>query len=251
MGRNLWSYQQVEAQLRALLSISSGAVRRGEDGSLDIRRGQGRPARTLGELAGAAFADVFEESARGPENAEDCLTWVLRVEAESQFSAGLRQQISTLVNERNRLVHHALGRWDLDDEASLDSAMATLDSERERIVQVYESLRHLLLAARDAIEAMSNYLGSPEFAESLRHAKLTTAICDAVGRAARADGWTPLAHAGHLFQAYLKSLPPAARESLPRLSRMLADSGAFEIREEPTAAGGTRTMCRLRATTAD
>lgn len=247
LGRNLWCFQQVEVQLKALMTVGQGRLPLQGLAEAAASHAATVRTRTLGQLIGDAEAGVFAPDARPVDPPIDGLAWSVRYEAGAGFSEDLQGRLRGLLAERNELVHHATERWDLDDSDGLRAGLAELDEQRERVVAVHATLRRVLLAVHEATQAMVAHLQSSAFRDQLRRAHLDACLVDTVARAARADGWTPLSHAGHAFREHIARLPEDQRQALPKLSRLLGDSGLFELREEPTAQGA-RTVCRLRAT---
>jgi hypothetical protein len=246
IGRNLWCYQQVEAQLKTLLTIGQGAFPVRDALSAATRRRAAVHARTLGQLVGDASGSVLAREDRSADSPVDWLAWSIRYDEGAEFSHDLTQRLQALVADRNVLVHGALGYWKLDSEASLVSGLGELDAQRERIVAVQDKLRRVLSGVHEAMTSMLAYIDSAEFTHRLREAHLKACLVDAVVRAARADGWTRLADAGQAFREHVARLPIAQQKALPKLSRLLEDSGLFEVRE---ATGEMASMCRLKAVT--
>lgn len=247
MGRNLWLYQRVEGHLKGLLTVS-GFSANGLDvqGGLEARLASVR-TRSMGQLVHEATGSVLAREAPSPSGQQtDWLTFSARWDAGTDFADDLHQKLAVLVTERNQLAHHALERWNIESLERMAVGLDELDEQRERIVDVQTTLARIGGHLVEAAQAMADYLGTSEFAEELRRHHLDACLQDVVARAARADGWTLLSQAGYLFGEHRQRLSAEQTRRLPGLSRLLIDSGLFEMRDEPTRGGGMRALCRLR-----
>lgn len=246
LGRNLWCYQQVEAQLKVLMTVGQGAFPLGGVAAAAAKQQALVRTRTLGQLVGDATASVLAQEGRTVDPPVDWLAWSIRFDAGADFADDLHRRLQALVAERNVVVHHARECWDFDSEAGLAGALVELNAQRDSIEAVHETLRRVLLGVQEATQAMVAYLESGAFARQLDEARLGACLVDAVAQVAKADGWAGLSEAGRSFREQVALLPDAQRRGLPKLSRLLVDSGLFELRDEPTQ-GGVRTMCRLKS----
>lgn len=247
IGRNLWMYQQVEGQLKGLLTVSGFSAN-----GLGVQAGfEARLAsvskRSMGQLVHEATGSVLAREAPPPTNyAVDWLTFSARWDAGTDFADDLHQKLAVLVADRNELAHHALSRWPIDSLDGMAVGLDQLNVQRERIIEVSNILTRIGTHLVKAAQAMADFMGTSEFAEQLRRHRLDACLQDVVARAARADGWTLLSQAGHLFGEHRQRLSAEQTKALPGLSRLLIDSGLFEMRDEPTKGGGSRSLCRLR-----
>lgn len=201
----------------------------------------------MGTLVGHATTSFLATtSTESAAVRDDWLTFSARWDAGTEFADDLHRQLAVLVAERNQLAHCVLERWNIESMDGMALGLDELDAQRERIVAVHQTLRRIGEHLLEAAQAMADFMGTSEFAEELRRHHLDTCLQDVVARAARADGWTLLSQAGHLFGEHRQRLSADQRKALPGLSRLLIDSGLFELRDEPTQRGGSRSSCRLR-----
>lgn len=254
MGRNLWLYQQVEAQLKVLLTASSFAVPPAPaDPEAALRaRTESLSKKTMGTLVSYATVSVLatEASLEHAPVKEDWLTFSARWDASADFAEDLHQQLKVLVAERNQLAHCIINRWNIESLDCMVLGLGELDEQRERIVAVHQTLRRIGEHLLEAAQAMANYIASPEFKVEWRRHHLEACLMDVVARAARADGWTPLSHAGQLFVEHRNRLSAEHRKGLPGLNRMLVDSQLFDMKDEVIPGGGQRTLARLKSLSA-
>lgn len=248
IGRNVWIFQGIEVLLKQLVHWSDGAIPRppsAHNGTLPVPLSVRRA--TLGTLAGQLFHGMLGGPAT-PAASVDWFAWKVRLEIDPLFSDALRKQLAALVDERNLLVHHAIERWDLTSEASLQSALPELDAQRERTLAAREILLRFTETVRTASLQMLAYFQSAEGRSAFYTKHLEACLLDAVARAACADGWAPLSLVGQHFQAHVRSLTPVEKKAAPKLKSLLVASGLFDVRDEVTPRGGRRTLCRLRDT---
>ena len=81
----------------------------------------------------------------------------------------------------------------------------------------------------------------------LRSSRLVVMLGEIASQTPRADGWTLLSTAGNLIKRHA----PSELEDLPRrlghptLKRVLLAAELFDVAEEPTPGGGTRSIYRI------
>jgi hypothetical protein len=242
MGRNVWLFQRAEFLLKHLVLASGFAARPAEFVGRLERRKKDIAAKTFGTLADELFKGLASDSSPSDEleDPEEMSFW-LRLRLDARQAEVLRKDLAARVKERNELVHHAFVRWKLDSGDELQAALLELDAQRERILSFHARLLPLCKGLISAVD----YLGSQEFRQLFRAGHLQGLLVDSVQRAARADGWTPVASAGHRFAEHRNRLSEDTRAALPKFQRLLQESGLFELCEEPTKSG-SRLLCRLR-----
>lgn len=107
-------------------------------------------------------------------------------------------------------------------------------------------------ALQDAATAHAEFIASPEGVRQfelqwLRHSRLVLLLGELATRTKRVDGWTVLATAGQIVWREepdeLKNM--AERYGHRTLKKLLRATELFDIEEEATAGGGTRTIYRI------
>jgi hypothetical protein len=208
----------------------------------------------MGMLVGKIADGILSDACSPDEIPEDVTEpWLqFRVSFErAEESLELRQGLEALVIERNELAHHLLSKWDAKSVKATRRLADELDGQRERLIPVLNRLRHLVTAIQDGARVQMEFIASPEGKQQLemawlRGSPVVTAMREYVTRHARSDGWLPLATAGHHLRQDLPEHAGNLREIYGHstLRRLLAATGMFEIRDEPTPKG-VRTVYRI------
>jgi hypothetical protein len=256
VGRNLLNYQRIERMLKLLLAHGkwSGPVSRVESIREATRRRVERT--TLGMLAGEFTDNFLGESVEVEPSviSEAHMSFHARIEGEAAWKAALCESLSTMVEDRNDLVHHLHSRWDSASEESTRALIAELDSRRETLRPVAEELARLTRTFADGLREHAALLGSPEVQLAMEQAWLQSSPLIQVAKDlaiewAGPDGWVSLGVAGRVLRARLPDDVAALKEryGYSTLKRVLAASELFEFRDVPTGLG-TRSEFRPHAT---
>jgi hypothetical protein len=160
--------------------------------------------------------------------------------------------MKALVDARNDLIHHFLPRWSPVSKESTLAALAYLDEQRAQALLMRDRLQGFANSLREAAKADADFLSSPEATREielqwLRHSRLVLMLGEVAQRTPRADGWTVLASAGHIVrQREPEELEHMAEHYGQRtLKKLLQATELFDIEEELTPRGGSRTIFRI------
>lgn len=254
IGRNLVNFQKIEGMLKFLLAFGriSGPI--SELAAIRDSQIIRLSATTLGGLVGK-LSDAFLSDASNPDEIPDDAKepWLqIRVSFESaEESLELRRGLEALVVERNELAHHLLSKWDTKSVEATRRLSDELDTQRERLIPVFNRLWNLVIAVQDGAKAQMAFLASREGGQQLemvwlQGSPVVTAMREYLTRHSRADGWLALATAGHHLKRDLPEHVGSLRKIYGHstLRRLLASTNLFEIRDEPTPKG-LRTVFRL------
>lgn len=255
IGRNLLLFQHIEHLLKHLMSSSRFEGTLTSAQALHEARRARIHKQTLGQLAGQFVDDVLADAGDrdAPENVNEAWFSVgFSIQTDSAFVEQHTAEMKEIVDARNDLIHHFLPRWQSASEESTRAALAYLDAQRARALPMRDRLQGFVQSFQQAAKLHAEFMASPEGArqfelEWLRHSRLVLLLGELATRTNRADGWMVLATAGNV----IRQLEPeelehmAERHGHRTLKKLMQAAELFDIEEEPTPKGGTRTIYRI------
>lgn len=255
IGRNLLLFQHIEHLLKHLMSNArfEGTVASAQSNHEERRAKIHK--QTLGQLAGQFVDDVLADAGeRGsPENLNEAwFSFEFTIQTDSAFVEQHTAEMKAIVDARNDLIHHFLPRWSPASEESTQTALAYLDEQRATALPMRDRLLGFAKSLQDAATAHAEFMASAEGARQfelqwLRHSRLVLLLGELATRTNRSDGWTVLATAG---QIVWREEPDELEHMAERyghrtLKKLLQATELFDIEEESTVRGGTRTIYRI------
>jgi hypothetical protein len=255
IGRNLLLFQHIEHLLKHLTSHArfEGTIASAQSNHEERRARIHK--QTLGQVAGQFVDDVLADAGEqnSPENVNEA--WVsfgFTIEADSAFVEQHTAEMKAVVDARNDLIHHFLPRWSPASEESTRAALAYLDEQRATALPMRDRLLAFSRTLQEAAKAQAEFMASAEGARQLelqwlRHSRLVLLLGELATRTNRSDGWMVLATAG---QIVWREEPDELEHMAERyghrtLKKLLQATELFDIEEELTARGGTRTIYRI------
>ena len=255
IGRNLLLFQHIEHLLKHLMS---NARFEGTIASAPANHEQRRAKihkQILGQLAGQFADDVLADAGErdAPESlSEAWFSFGFTIQTDSAFVEQHTAEMKAVVDARNDLIHHFLPRWSPASEESNREALTYLDDQRARALPMRDRLQGFAKALQDAAAAHAEFIASPEGVRQfelqwLRHSRVVLLLGELATRTNRVDGWMVLATAGQIVG---REEPDELKHMTERyghrtLKKLLQATELFDIEEEPTARGGTRTIYRI------
>ncbi len=159
IGRNLVHLQKLENMLKDLLaknhlegypsSIADKATRRIEKVS-KMTMGQ-----VIHELATSLFDHSEVSQGRLELSREPWISTKFTIEGGPDAAQQWKREMTTILEARNQLVHHMLIGFDPQSIESCKSLSLALDAQREQLIPVYEHIRSLIVARKEALEELS------------------------------------------------------------------------------------------------
>ncbi len=144
IGRNVLILQKMEGLLKYFATIA-----RIEGNPLDTKRILEKNAKTvsrhtLGRLADTYIRTIHAKDAAPDSVPEDSsqphISTTFRIESDENTATQRRKTLSTVVKERNRLIHKMLGEFQPDNFASCQELIERLDSQHQLIWPQYQIL---------------------------------------------------------------------------------------------------------------
>ena len=257
IGRNLLLFQHIEHLLKQLMtSARLEGTAQSMQATFDERRARIHK-QTLGQLAGQFVDDVLADAGEreAPENIDEAwFSFGFTIQTDSAYVEQHTAEMKAVVDARNDLIHHFLPRWSPASEDSTRAALAYLDEQRAQALPMRDRLQGFVNSLQEAAKAHADFVASPEGARQLelqwlRHSRLVLMLGELAAKTDRPDGWMVLATAGNIIQ----KLEPLELTDLRKrfghrtLKHLLLATELFDVEEEPTPKGGTRTIYRINS----
>jgi hypothetical protein len=255
VGRNLVIFQQVELVLKFLTTHARFHAPASQFAERFGKHAESIRKKSMGDLASKLVDTVLQADVGDvtPEDADEAwFGFRFTIETDAETIARHERELKELIDRRNELVHHFLPRWQDVVAGGADAALAWLDAQRESAVALLDRLqgwaRTVETARKGHAALLTSDAGQRQLALAiLRSSRLVLMLGQIAMATPRADGWTPLSRAGQL----IKRDAPDELEDLgqrfgqPKLKGVLAATELFDVAEEPTPGGGTRTIYRI------
>lgn len=255
IGRNLLLFQHIEHLLKQLMASSRlEGTMTSMAANLEERRAKFHK-QTLGQLAGQFVDDVLADAGErdSPESLEEAwFSFGFTIQTDSAFVEQHTAEMKAVVDARNDLIHHFLPRWSPASGDSTEAALAYLDEQRAKALPMRDRLQDFVKSLQDAATAHAQYMASPEGARSfelmwLRHSRLVLMLGELATKTDRDDGWMILSTACNVVhqQEPTELVDLHKRFGHRTLKKLMQATELFDIEEEPTPRGGTRTVFRI------
>lgn len=255
VGRNLVIFQQVEQALKFLITHAGFHAPASQFAERYAMHAQAIGKKSMGDLAGKLTGAVLTPDGRAatPDAIDEAwFGFRFTVETDTESVARQEAELKELVDRRNELVHHFLPRWQAAVDGDVETALAWLDAQREAAVGMLDRLQGWAHTVDTARKEHAAFLASEEGQHQielllLRSSRLVVMLGQIAMATPRADGWTLLASAGHLVK---REAPEELNNMRPRyghatLRAVLLAAELFDVAEEATQGGGTRTIYRI------
>lgn len=209
----------------------------------------------MGELAGKLLDNVLRlpPDDETPDVIDEIwMGFRFSIETAAEFVDRHDQEMRALVEARNDLVHHFLPQWHSSVDGNTDNALAYLDAQRDETMRMMDRLQGWARTVDVGKKQLAEFWSSAEFPRQfelavLRGSRLIVMLGEIAKRAPRADGWVMLSTAGQLIKRdALAELQDLQKQfGYPNLKAVLLASELFDVTEEPTPSGVTRTIYRI------
>jgi hypothetical protein len=258
VGRNLLLFQQAERRLKWLAVRKRIAGVADEIEAAAFKLKEQVAGETLGMIMRRAI-DSSGTSAREQERIEAAILEKGCVHLEIGFDftgadgepdVAWREGLEALVEDRNDLVHHFLGKFDLETSDGIQLAGHYLDQQFARHAPLVEDLRRRCEGIAASVNMLFTALNQEDIRAEFLLGHLRLILEEVLRRVAaekaRVDGWTYLSHAGKELAAEDPGLQKRLKEAFGHrgLKQAVAAMSGWELRDETTGGGGTRALYR-------
>jgi hypothetical protein len=255
VGRNLIIFQQVEHALKFLTTHARFRAPASEFAERFGRHAETIQRKSMGELAGKLVGTVLQpdEDDAAPDAIDEAwFGFRFMIETDTETVARHEAELKELIDRRNELVHHFLPRWQAAATGDSDTTLAWLDMQREAALAILERLQGWARTVETARREQAAFFASEEGQRQmellfLRSTRLVVMLGQIAMATPRADGWTLLSSAGQLIKREAPGELEGLRERFgkPNLKAVLVATELFDVTDEATAGGGTRTIYRI------
>ncbi|MGY4828582.1 hypothetical protein ACVNIS_08400 [Sphaerotilaceae bacterium SBD11-9] len=254
IGRNVMNFQQVEYLLKYLNTHAAFSAPASGLAARFQKHAEVMDTKTMGDLAGKLVNNVLRLPADEPAGEID-EAWIgfrFSIETDAEFVERHDKEMRALVDARNDLIHHFMLRWQSAVKGDTDGALAYLDAQRDDTMRMMERLQGWAQTVSLGKQQLAEFWSSPEGQRQfdlafLRSSRLVVMLGEIAMQTPRTDGWTLLSTAGQL----IKRAAPAELDDLRKrfgnatLTGVLLATELFDVADEPTQGGGTRTIYRI------
>jgi hypothetical protein len=171
IGRNVVNFQKMEAMLKLLNSQQALSGSLSDLSRIATEASKSVAREPMGRLAEAFVRSVYSSaSAAAPphQNVQEVsVSFSLRIEADANVVKERKRALSSVVAERNNLIHKWLGEFDPNSVESCLKLHAALDEQHARIWPEFEMLKSIVLAFKELRNEVQRYVASDEFLADL------------------------------------------------------------------------------------
>jgi hypothetical protein len=255
VGRNLVIFQQVEHVLKFLTTHARFHAPASQFAEHFAKHTESIRKKSMGDLAGKLTDTVLTQDERDttPDTIDEAwFGFRFTIETDAESVVRHEAELKELVDRRNELVHHFLPRWQAAVGGDAEAALTWLDEQREVAVGMLDRLQGWARTMETARKEHAAFLASDEGARQmellfLRSSRLVVMLGQVAMATPRSDGWTVLQTAGNLIR---RDAPEKLQDLRRRFGQatfkaVLLGTELFDVAEEPTPGGGTRTIYRI------
>lgn len=256
IGRNMLLCQSVEQKLKFINTYSNYSHDMSEASSAIKLKSETVYKQTMGQLVDE-YLDIYSEKTEDSSMAlpDRHVSFEVRVSGDSFSYKKKLSDFSSIIENRNNLIHHLLPSFDPESIGSCLEVEQRLDQQRLELLPEINNLKSIIKGIIIMSEKLMEILLSENEEEeeerqvkrlSLRQSRLVKLLTDIASKETRSDGWTLLSIAGRQIRQH-------APEEMDNLNKMhgqkklkafILATELFDIYEEPTAKGGHRVLYR-------
>jgi hypothetical protein len=257
IGRNMLLFQQMEHQLKYLLSNNklSGSV-----SDIEVRKAKRNELihkQTMGSLVGQLVDEVYSnthEEAEFPVDIEEPhLAFSFKMEMNPADLEAKKKTLATIVDSRNDLIHHMLPRLIENTMECWTAALHYLEGQHEKLLPEITSFKNIIQTLQKSAEISAAFAQSDEFEKYmeltwLQESELIKLIWDIANQATLPGGWVSLSKAGREIRARAPGEMETIHERFghKKLIDLINASELFEVRDELIPKGGMRKLYRIK-----
>lgn len=257
IGRNVMLFQQMEHILKYLLASGKNSGYASELKTNQEQRAATIHKQTMGQVVGQFLENTFsvpnEATNKPAELKEAWFSFRCTFECDDAVYEQRKNALTSIVAERNDLIHHLLPKWDFNSVESSTAIEQHLDQQREKILPELENLKALAKTMQEAIKEHADFLASDEFIKSielqyLRQSQLVAWLFGIAQQPTRPDGWVMLSSAANSIRQYVPEEVATLekRYGYKKLKEAILATEFFDVNEEQSDKGGIRVLYRIK-----
>jgi hypothetical protein len=264
IGRNLLIFQQAEFLVKKLHFIGSYSVHFEESAESIEKRISICEKMTLGQVTNLLMgrhieietqsAESSSVAGQDPKSGTSWFPFHFTLGGMDGYPEARRQALTTMVAERNELVHHFHENFDRNSFESCLQASFRLDEQRRRILPEIHQLQEDLKAVTACLKEVLNLLDSPLgmeqlFLPEIQQCPLITNLAAIAAENPNPEDWIPVGPAIKRLQDFPreKISELVSQFGLKSLTHLLEASQQFDIHVEKVGKTSHRVLYRLKA----
>lgn len=258
-GRNILFFQKMELTLKYILlscNISEYAKELTKKMEVNYKKIQ---KQTMGYLVKQCLEKNLTEHYEVPEAPDELdgvhISMTIAVGLDEAQFQKIKQDLESIVAERNELVHHLLSKFgsETDVEKRRQSIIQYLDKQYDDAKAKDAFLQSLVNIIQKLKKDYSDFLLSEEGdkffnAMFFQSSPLVLTLRDVENKMARKDGWTSLHTAASLVgnSAPEELIDMKEKYGHKKLKNFILATQVFDLKEEATNKGGVRLLYRSK-----
>jgi len=171
LGRNVLHFQRAETPLKQLVLLCDFSAPVSGFAARHAERKEELRTTTMGSLVNELHRQLYGKLPE-PESEQALNEIVIRVglkiEADPDYIARQKQQLTELVHERKLSHPSGLAEFDPNSEESCRRLITRLDEQNQRILAQHQALRQVLDTQQRGFSEIMAVVGSEEFARQLQ-----------------------------------------------------------------------------------
>lgn len=258
IGRNVILYQEIERMLKFLTIAGNHSGYLSELPTLLEKKADTIQKLTMGQVAGLFLGNMYSGIEENKETAEEelkeiRLSFQFNMECDKDLFEAKKQTLSSIVADRNELIHHFLSKFNLQTIDSCLEAEEYLDQQRDKILPQHKELINVVKYFRETFKEYDEFVKSDEFQKQIELVNVRQCIVvrlleDVSKQMARADGWALVSLAGQLIKQHAPEELALfnKKHGSNTLKKSILATGLFDLKEESINKGGIRLLYKLK-----
>lgn len=250
VGRNVILFQQLEQLLKHIVANSSLKGLASELSTIKQLKNEKIHKQTMGTLIGQYIENLTPEKdtqSTEPENLDEpyiSFSISMECDGDGDYYQTKKEDLARLVSERNDLIHHLLPRFNSNTVDACDALCKELDIQSENIML---QIKNLHIEVKLLHDLLSEFSTNTKF-DSLRGSELVFSLAVVANEFNREDGWTVMSQAGSIVKerARVEFEQMKVIHGYSSLKKLIQATKMFDIYDEVTKKGGSRTLYRLK-----
>jgi hypothetical protein len=257
IGRNVVLFQEIELLLKHLAATGHVSGYASEIQTIIKQQVASIHKQTMGQVVGRFVENTYSEAEDVTNESEELkeawLSFGFKIRGEDIYERR-KKALTSIVAERNELIHHFLPKWDWNSIDNFREAEEYLDRQYDTILSEFENLRDSAKYLQEIEKKFAAFMLSDEYKNhtqmlELRQRQPILLLGKISRQNARTDGWTVLSTAAQ----HLRQDGPGEVAALKRkygyktLKDIMLATELFDMREETTKKGGSRLLYRVKS----
>jgi len=256
IGRNMLLFQQMELLLKALVSTSNLSGYSSELGANQASKIKSVKTQTMGQLVGQYIENNNPDKNKISDEPEDLkeiyISFSCYIETDEETHKQQKEVMSSLVKERNNLIHHFLPTFDHTSTGSCIDAQKRLDKQADKVRLEVNNFRAILTALNKSKKEIADVMQTKQYSDFIevsfaQQSPLANILTELAQAKTGEHDWVVLNEAICIINkkapSELKNLKQ--NHGSKKLKNMMMKTKLFEFSEEETAKGGNRVLYRL------